>query len=438
MKWILLILFAIATTQIHSVCGKYNKGHLKKSENWYFIDKFCFDESGGVLKFTITDRTGVYDDVTNSSSLPPNGTVVAIYPDSETKWPRVYKSKMDCAWKVSQATLKIPADNNAHAYKIVGQRPRWWYIVVANCGANEIDVDYEISFTNEGGIFHHQFSKDTQGSYQIFIGFFWYLFALSILQGYLYYVCKTRKFHHQLIILIIISLAFKLASLGFDLVHCIKFSNDGIGVIGMVHTGLFWEMISQVTMLGIIAVLCKGYPVSTNYIYGKRLLAGLIGIFFLSYMILFIVYVAATNPISTNYVYDSIPGYIIIAIRIAAYFWTMRELYMTYRYENETVKKNFYIVVGWYSTFWFFSMPASVLAAHFVESWVRARIIDAIVNSRDAITFTILALMFRPSEGNKFFSVLNPNASVSFGNNKMQIFPMSGVDDQPTTNEEEN
>lgn len=79
--------------------------------------------------------------------------------------------------------------------------------------------------------------------------------------------------------------------------------------------------------------------------------------------------------------------------------------------------------MSWYGTFWFLSVPTSTLIAHFLPDWKREKIVTGIYLVITALTFSILAWMFRPSKGNKYFSVLNPNLQVTFGTNQLQIFP---------------
>src|SRR5687767_11373198 len=73
-------------------------------------------------------------------------------------------SPRDCDYKLSKSNYNTSLQNlqTPVTLKVKGQRPRWWYIVVANCRA-KIDMTYEIWFTNEGGTFSKQFTKDAQG-----------------------------------------------------------------------------------------------------------------------------------------------------------------------------------------------------------------------------------------------------------------------------------
>lgn len=121
--------------------------------------------------------------------------------------------------------------------------------------------------------------------------------------------------------------------------------------------------------------------------------------------------------------YDSPPGYVIIALRLCVFLWACRELYNTFHYENEAPKKAFYIMLAWYIALFFLSMPVVVLIAHFLNSWERKKIVVGLVMGIATLTYLLLLWIFRPTKGNRYF-VLDPNAQVSFGTNKLQIFPM--------------
>lgn len=101
----------------------------------------------------------------------------------------------------------------------------------------------------------------------------------------------------------------------------------------------------------------------------------------------------------------------------------MKELQLTFKFETEPLKRLFYLFMSWYGTFWFLSVPTSTLIAHFLPDWKREKIVTGIYLVITALTFSILAWMFRPSKGNKYFSILDPNLQVTFGTNQLQIFP---------------
>jgi hypothetical protein len=92
---------------------------------------------------------------------------VLFYADAEDSWPRVLASdKSNCTARLQAAKLVVESGYffQPKTLKVVGSRPRWWYIAVSNCYGNKITFTWNIGFFNKGGIFEKQFSKDEQGN----------------------------------------------------------------------------------------------------------------------------------------------------------------------------------------------------------------------------------------------------------------------------------
>jgi glucan phosphoethanolaminetransferase (alkaline phosphatase superfamily) len=104
--------------------------------------------------------------------------------------------------------------------------------------------------------------------------------------------------------------------------------------------------------------------------------------------------------------------------------WAEKELIQTIYYENEVKKKSFYFFMVWYTTLWFLALPLIVLVAHFLQSWYRKKVVAGFSFSVITVIFLIVILIFRPTKGNRFFKVLDPNMRVSFATNNMQVFPL--------------
>src|SRR5690348_12887229 len=89
----------------------------------------------------------------------------AFYADAEERWDSVVDTNRDCRYKISKSNYAAPLQTLVYpiTLRVKGQRPRWWYITVANCQDGQIDMSYELNFTNEGDGFSRQFPKDEQG-----------------------------------------------------------------------------------------------------------------------------------------------------------------------------------------------------------------------------------------------------------------------------------
>eukprot|EP01118_Nematostelium_gracile_P005700 TRINITY_DN180_c0_g1_i1.p1 TRINITY_DN180_c0_g1~~TRINITY_DN180_c0_g1_i1.p1 ORF type:complete len:416 (-),score=80.09 TRINITY_DN180_c0_g1_i1:28-1275(-) len=413
-KLCLLFLFVIV---LPCVSGLVSKGTVKSKKNWVFIDKFCFDERGGEVTLAAINK--------NPDSS--KNTIIAMYADAEDVWGEVVNSDKSCAYKVSKANHGeyIEDVNLGRTLGVKGSRPRWWYLVAANCvDDEEINFTYDFTFTNNGGFWSYHFSADAQGVFQMVVAFYIVQMLLVFAFIVIIIICIKRKMHSKILFVILASLTLEVINMMFQLIHYCIFARNGVGVPGLKDAGNFFEMMSHIVFYGLIFLLVRGWPISTNFIYAKRLIALVLVGFLVAYIALFIWFEERRDPASTLYMYDSVPGYIIITMRLLALGWSMHELIKTYKFENDGIKKAFYVILGVFMTLWFINLPVTVLIAHFVQAWVRETAVIATVLTIHTLTFFILAFLFRPSSGNKYFSVLDPNAKVEFGSNKSQIFPL--------------
>ena len=75
-----------------------------------------------------------------------------------------------------------------------------------------------------------------------------------------------------------------------------KYAGDGKDVPGMENAALAFDGVYQILFLAAMLLLVKGWPISTNHIYGKRLWTLIVVGYTLLYIALFIWYYATYNP----------------------------------------------------------------------------------------------------------------------------------------------
>lgn len=116
-----------AHSVFHLIYSSY--GYKTTDADWTYLEKFCFDESGGYVNITLTADL----------SIPHQG--VAFYADLERQWPAVYRGDItDCSQRVKVDELaalayEITEEMNGQLIylRVKGNRPRWWYVAVYNC-----------------------------------------------------------------------------------------------------------------------------------------------------------------------------------------------------------------------------------------------------------------------------------------------------------------
>jgi len=125
-------------------------------------------------------------------------------------------------------------------------------------------------------------------------------------------------------------------------------------------------------------------------------------------------------------VYQTPPGLAIVGVRCALVLWAARCLWRTFTQESELPKRQFYLVWAIIALAWIGSLPVIVGIAVALPSYMRQRIVFAIVNTVQALLYLSLTYLFRPFRSNRYVSILNANESRAFGGeSNMQVFPMA-------------
>ncbi len=256
--------------------------------------------------------------------------------------------------------------------------------------------------------------------------FFFILYCiLLVLLAWIKQHAKAKGMQYTVVKYVFISVALNTLALLFNLSHYGRLGHDGVGRIGLEHAHFFFDFMSTLVLLDAVLNVCKGWAISTNHIVDRR--AGFIIIF-----VLFVLYCALfgwqqqlLDPAAVLYVYETPPGYAIVAVRCALVLWAGRCLWVTYRLESDLPKRQFYLVWSVLALGWIASLPIIVGIAVSLPSYMRQRIVFGIVNSVQCLLFLCLTYLFRPFRSNRYVGILNPNESRAFGTNNMQVFPMN-------------
>lgn len=410
------------------VSGAYVSGRKYTSEPWVYLQKFCFDESGGTVQFTFFQ-----DNAWDSTDSPQ---MISFYANDFNGWHHVYKNNaLTCAQKRDAAKLTYPlahlkAYGNTYQYPVGGVIPRWWYIAISNCDGGHngtlggLGISYyKIHFTNRTGIWSYEFSKDEQGILEMSIFFLLLYWILLFVLAWIKRHAKGKGLQYTVIKFLFMSVLVDWVALLFNMAHYARFSQDGIGSPGLSHAHFFFDFISNLILLYTVLNICKGWAISTNYLPDKRASYLIILLLFWLYVALFIWQQKILDPASVLYVYETPPGWAIVAVRCILTLWAFWCLIHTYQLESERSKRQFYLVWGFLALAWLISLPIIVGIATNLETWMRKRVVFGILNSVQAFIYLALTYLFRPFRSNRYVSILKPDEARAFGNNNMQIFP---------------
>jgi hypothetical protein len=419
--------------------------------------------SGGRVSFTMIEDAYVTGETQQ----------ISFYADQEDSWFAAYgNNDLSCSQKVALAKRTYPLawlkqTNYTFLYDVAGIVPRWWYITLSNCHGGEggteagLKVSYwRVHFTNRTGLFSFEFSKDVQGILEMSIFFLVLYWCMMFLLAWIKNHAKQKNLQYTVVKYIFISMLIEWIALLFNMAHYAKFAYDGIGVPGLettyfcqlnayafvgsidpVGTRLLtgfcvllfvrcavFDFVSNLVLLYAVLNISKGWAISTNYIPDRRVTYVVIVILFLLYVALFIWVQEIMDPASVLYIYETPPGWTVVAIRSALAVYAIFCVIRTYNLEKETSKRQFYLVWLLLAVFWLISLPLIVGIAHYLESWKRRRVVFGLVNCVQGAMYIVLTYLFRPFRSNRYVDILKPDESRAFGTNQMQIFPSGPIE----------
>lgn len=390
-------------------------------DEWKFIAKFCYAEEGGWFELYPENTT-------------PGG-MFCFYSDWEGQWGLVYANRdvMSCKDKNDKAARCISVDEimdtrkGVYLLRIQSSIPRWWFVVYSNCGGEgpSLVKRLPISYLNpDGGPYMVEFSRDMFNVPQMSLTFGIIYLCLLGLLAWSKVVAKQRDVSYEILRLCAVSICFACMQTWLKFIHFAVFDKDGVGLPGMFAFSFFLEGVAQCILIGILIDLSQGYTISTNYVPRRRFTYACLIIYLIVHVLLYVWNVYMADPAAVLYIYESVPGYAIMVIRILVLLFILKNYNETYKAEKDAERKKFYVVLGFYTTCTLLSLPLIVIIAHNSNSWDRSMIVYALENSVEITYYFLIWLIFRPWAGNNFVSVLSPLTTVPFGmNNQQQIFP---------------
>jgi hypothetical protein len=387
------------------VCNAaYYEGALKTSAKWHYLGKFCVSnqfERKGILRYKIEAN------LTKTAKM-------MLYLDTENKtegaWEPVYSGKdtLDCQQLVDMNNgITTIVSGVEHEFTIEDDyRAYFWFMAVADCDSKDgLDITYRLWFSNPGNIWYQQFSYDEQGVCQYYI--FFTLLFLTLLTIHLVGVFQLIKMEswHPIIRVLTTALTSQFLACLCEMIHYLIYLTDGVGSPDLKALGDLLAMITQIVIMFLCILVAKGWAITTSYLSDKNILIVATSLLLLSYLALFISDHAATDPASTLYFYDSVPGLIVILLRIGVTAWFLWCLRATVGFETLPEKRKFYTLFGFCYTVWFLLLPGIVALAYALPEWVRFKTVGGLSLSADALAFIVFVVILSPSRAVSFFNI---------------------------------
>eukprot|EP01121_Diplochlamys_sp_Union-15-3_P016403 TRINITY_DN5567_c0_g1_i1.p1 TRINITY_DN5567_c0_g1~~TRINITY_DN5567_c0_g1_i1.p1 ORF type:complete len:451 (-),score=44.13 TRINITY_DN5567_c0_g1_i1:20-1324(-) len=403
MSRIILLLF-VAIFFFSSVSSKLVENKLVTNKQWHFVSKFCYSNEGshggiGHLNFTFwTHNTHAKVLLYNDNYGQPGS------------WFQVYgNKKLSCHEKVNKTVSEgvIPILNAKPVVITVTDRsrPYFWYLAVADCEADILDVTYQVSFRNPGGIWKREFSFDEQELLAMYIAFFVFYAIITFIHLVGVWYLRRTNSYHPIVRLLSVAIVSEFVSIIFNLIHYGIYANNGFGSPGLRGTGEILHMMSILFLMLLLILLAKGWAVTSNTVTDKNLMMLIIVAFVLAYVALFIWDNVGRDPASTLYFYDSVPGLLVVLLRVLTLIWFFWCLVKTRRLETNPEKRRFYLFFGLGFGLWFVALPLIVAISLGLPSWWRQKVVDGLILTINVIAYILLTILLWPTRAQKYFSI---------------------------------
>ncbi|KAL4228435.1 hypothetical protein ACF0H5_011482 [Mactra antiquata] len=290
-------------------------------------------------------------------------------------------------------------------------RERWWYIAVSHCQPKTpvgISLKYKIHMTN-GQIddyLHREYSADEFYILPIDIAFLIAYVILCILSIICAVILRNRQLWHTTYKMYMVSVGLWtmylfLMSVGYGI-----YGNDGLEykLRSTKYAARTCESISIMVFLLMLILIGKGYTITR----GKLSMSSTIKIsvfmtlYVITYIVIFIWEAIIFDPGLVLYLYESPPGYALIAMRIIGYMWFCYAIFFTLKHYPE--KGKFYYPLFVFYTLWFWAGPIVIVIAMFaVALWSREKSVVGVENFVALCGHVFFMILTRPSAANKNF-----------------------------------
>jgi len=210
---------------------------------------------------------------------------------------------------------------------------------------------------------------------------------------------------HPIIRVLTVAISCQFLSTLTNMVHYLLYMSDGIGSPDLKALGDLLAMITQIVLMFLCILVAKGWAITTSYLTDRNILIVTMSLLLLSYLSLFIWDNANSDPAAVLYFYDSVPGLIVIILRIGVAAWFLWCLRGTVGFEALPEKRKFYIIFGIFYTAWFLVLPGIVALALGLSEWYRLKIVTGMTLSVDAIAFIAFVILLSPSRAVSFFNI---------------------------------
>nr|XP_050846285.1 transmembrane protein 145-like [Vespula vulgaris] len=375
-------------TLLHHVNSKILRGTLVTRENWAFLARFCFLTKQGTFRYDLNIES-------ENSSLN-----LLLYYDAPHQWPSVYPSNKTCEEKksilsvengqiiqlstltsaISGCVVKNNSSLHCNSYRrFQSSRPTWWFIVLSDCSTKTgLNVTYWISLTNAspGNIWKEHFSADEFYILpELLIAACIYV-VLLILSFYVAVQLRSRRLLHVSYKLFMGSLLCQLIGILLEIYSYFNLALKGVFITSASLVGHLLEACSETLYTVLMLLLAFGYTITKSALTPKQIrwLTYFICLSAACQLALYMYQFEIFDPGLVLYIYESPPGYGLVALKLIAWIVFVLRCFKTTK--KMTKKVHFYGSLLSLGSAWFLCHPLTVLCITvLVDKWIRESVV---------------------------------------------------------------
>jgi len=384
---------------LSGVKAEMQMGLLSSDDGFSFLGKFCFDRTptpengkklahdGSHMTFDLRLRNLGHEDYKDLEVL--------LYDDEPTSWPALhrfpgFRPALTCPEKVAMAKNSNTAGGINSRFKLdlkskgtwsmsrikvhEHERPRFWYVVLANCKGFK-DIHYEAIFMNQGGTWKREFGVNMQWlnvvSF-IFVGIYILLVFRCEIQRR---ILERSNSYHVLSQALSCTVVAQCVAVTCTWLHLFVFTFDGWGLPIFNRMGEVHDFLSRVSFMVLLMLIATGVGTVRASVGFKETISGMIGLLIGCYIMLVVWNIEFRDRSSHLYVYESFPGMMILGIDMLCAVWYVVALFSNKTTKISETNKKFLRTIGFWYLWYFLSLPFIVLMAASLPLWVREKVV---------------------------------------------------------------
>ncbi|XP_037072234.1 integral membrane protein GPR180-like [Pollicipes pollicipes] len=317
----------------------------------------------------------------------------------------------------------VPGHQFTYSIQDVHQ-PRFWYLSLVACHRDPqtcewrhtrqpITIEYDIWLVNGNphnraqNPLEYQFSFDEQDTVEVHLAFMGLYTLLAPFQLY-----ASLQQRHSLTRLFTASLITGLAGWLLRAVHSVKMALDGVGIQPISIGGDCLNMAAQLQLMLVLMLLAQGWTVRDPLVSGNRRLLAVWSVYGLISVLLYVWNRTEVDVIYDIDEYQTWPGWLALALRLAIMCWFLWELRATMAGQRAETRLQFLLHFGAASLLWFLYLPVVALIALTISALWRHKLLLALSGSADFLAFAIMTHLLWPARSRRYFQLDTPDLDV--------------------------